>query len=50
MMVDFKFDDIQVSLHRDFPEVELAGKLTVSLYWWVELCEPTLHREFYCIL
>ena len=32
---------IQVSLHREPPEVGLVEKLTGSLYWWVELCVPT---------
>ena len=32
MMVDFKFDTLQVSLHRESPEVGLVKKLTVSLY------------------
>ena len=45
MMVDFKFDAlaIQVSLHREPPEVGLVEKLTRILYWWVEQCVPTLH-------
>ena len=45
VMVDFKF--IQVSLHREPPEVGLVKKLTGSLYWQVEQCVPTLHRECY---
>ena len=45
-MVDLKFDAMQVSLHRDPPEVGLVEKLTGSLYWWVELCVPSLHREW----
>ena len=47
MIVDFKFDAlyIQVSLHTEPPEVELVEKLTGSLYWWMELCVPTIHRE-----
>ena len=33
VMVDFKFDDLlQVSLHREPPEVGLVKKLTGSLY------------------
>ena len=36
---------IQGCLHREPPEVGLVEKLTVSLYWWVELCVPTLHKE-----
>ena len=47
-MVDFKL--VQVSLHREPPEVGLVEKLPGSLYWWVELCVPTLHREYYCTL
>ena len=31
---------IQRSIHKEPPEVGL-----VSLYWWVELCMPTLRRE-----
>ena len=44
VMVDFKFDDlaIQVSLHREPPEVGLLKKLFGSLYWWMEQCVPTL--------
>ena len=38
---------IQVSLHKEPPEVGLVKKLTGSLYWWVEQCVPTLHRECY---
>ena len=34
MMVDFKFDALQVCLHREPPEVGLVEKLTGSLYWW----------------
>ena len=45
MMVDFKFDALQVSLHRKPPEVGLVKKLTGSLYWWGEQCVPTLHIE-----
>ena len=46
MMVDFKFDALlQVSLHRESPEVGLVKKLTGSLCWWVEQHVPTLHRE-----
>ena len=46
MMVDFKLDAIyQVNLHREPPEVVLVEKVSESLYWWVELCVPTLHRE-----
>ena len=44
-MVDFKFDALQVSLHREPPEVGLVENLTGSLYWWVEQYVPTLHRE-----
>ena len=25
-------------------------KVIRNLYWWVELCVPTLHRECYCTL
>ena len=42
MMVDFK---LQLSLHKEPPEAGLVKKLTGSLYWWVEQCVPTLHRE-----
>ena len=50
MMVDFKdfkFDALylQVCLHREPPEVGLVEKLSGSLYKWVELCVPTVHRE-----
>ena len=39
MMVDFKFDALlQLSLHKEPPEVGLVKKLTESLYWWVEQC------------
>ena len=48
VMVDFKFDALyQLSLHKEPPEVGLVKKLTGSLYWWVEQCVPTLHRECY---
>ena len=47
VMVDFKFDAIQLSLHKELPEIGLVKKLTGSLYWWVEQCMPTLHRECY---
>ena len=48
-MVDFKFDalySLQLSLHKEPPEVGLVKKLTGSLYWWVEQCVPNLHREW----
>ena len=38
---------IQESCHNETPDVELREKLTGSLYWWVEQCVPTLHREYY---
>ena len=38
---------IQLSLHKEPPEVGLVKKLTGSLYWWVEQCMPTIHRECY---
>ena len=38
---------IQLSLHKEPTEVGLVKKLTGSLYWWVEQCVPTLHRESY---
>ena len=43
MMVDFKCDAlyVQVSLHREPPEVGLGEKLSGSLYWWVGV--PSLH-------
>ena len=44
MMIDFKFD-AQLSRRKEPPEVGLVKKLTGSLYWWVEQCVPTLHRE-----
>ena len=47
VMVDFKFDALQLSLHKEPPEVGLVKKLTGSLYWWVEQCVPTLHRGCY---
>ena len=31
MMVDFKFDALQLSLHKEPPEVRLVKKLTESL-------------------
>ena len=43
MMIDFKFDALQESFHRETPEVGLVEKLTGSLYWWVEQCVPTVH-------
>ena len=43
VMVDFKFH-AQV-IDRESPEVGLVEKLSGSLYWWVELCVPILHRE-----
>ena len=41
------FCSIWVSLHREHPEVGLVEKLTGSLYWWVEQCVPSIHRECY---
>ena len=42
-MVDFQIRcSVQVSPHRDPPEVRLVEKLTVRLYWWVELGMPYL--------
>ena len=32
---------IEVSLHREPPEVGLVIKLSRSLYWWAELCVPS---------
>ena len=46
MKVDFKFS-IQVSLHREPPEDGVVQKLSGSVYWWVELGVPSLHRECY---
>ena len=42
MMVNFKFDAlyIQVSLHREPPEVGLVEKLTGNLYEWNSTCQP----------
>ena len=40
-MIDFKFYALQVSLHREPPEVGLVEKLSRSLYWWVELGVPS---------
>ena len=44
MMVDFKFI---YSRHREPPGVGLGEKFSGSLYWWVELGVPSLHRECY---
>ena len=44
MMVNFKFEALAIQIRKP-PEVGLVEKLTGSLYWWVELCVPTLHRE-----
>ena len=33
VMIDFKFDALQVSLHREPPVVRLVEKLTRNLYW-----------------
>ena len=41
MKVDFKFDSIQLSLHREPPEVGLVE--AESLYRWVELGMLSLH-------
>ena len=38
---------IQLSLHKEPPEVGLVKKLTGSLYEWVIRHVPTLHREYY---
>ena len=38
---------IQVSLHREPPEVRLVTNITRCLYWWVKQHVPTLHRECY---
>ena len=48
VMVDFKFD----ALYRyvSIESLLISGeqkKLTRNLYWWVEQCVPTLHRECY---
>ena len=45
MMVESKFDALQVRRHRGPPEVGFVEKLSRSLYWWVELGMPSLHRE-----
>ena len=47
VFVDFKLMLYTISLLREPPEVGLIEKLTGSLYWWVEQCVPTLHRESY---
>ena len=44
MMVDFKFDALQVCLRREPPEVGGVKKLSKSVYWWVEQYVPTLLR------
>ena len=50
-IVDFKFDALYTGiLHREPPEFGLVEKLSRSLYWWVELCVPFLHRVWYCTL
>ena len=41
-MVDFKFDTVQESHHRKPSEVGLVETFSGSLYWWVELCLPSL--------
>ena len=48
VMVDFKFDALYryVSIESLLKSGE-QKKLTGSLYWWVEQCVPTLHRECY---
>ena len=46
MIYTGKSSFIQVSLHREPPEVGLVEQLTGNLYWWVELCVPILHRIF----
>ena len=46
MIVDFKFGAlVVVSLRSDPPVVGLVEKLTGRLYWWEELCVPSLHRH-----
>ena len=57
MMVDLKFDALYrqvyieslevVSRQRKPSEVGLVEKLSGSLYWWVEMGVPFLHRECY---
>ena len=44
VMVDFKFDG-KSSWRASISWV--SRKLFRSLYWWVELCVPTLHRDCY---
>ena len=46
-MVDFKFDALYRQVFIESFLVGLVEKLTESLYWWMELCVPTLHRECY---
>ena len=43
MIVDFKYEALYI--HRENPEVVLVEKLIGSLYLWMELCVPTLHRS-----
>ena len=45
-MVDFKFNAVYVSLHREPSEVGLVEKLFGSLYWWVELGMGLSHYFF----
>ena len=35
----------KVSHHREPPDVRLIEKVSGNLYWWVELCVPSLIRE-----
>ena len=47
-MVDFKFE--QVCHHKRAFGSRVSSNVIWSLYWWVELCVPSLHRECYCTL
>ena len=47
VMVDFKYDALYRYVSIESIEVGGVKKLTGSLYWWVEQCVPTIHRECY---
>ena len=41
MMLDFKFDAIQLSLHKEPPQVGLVKQLTeVCISGWYSTCQP----------
>ena len=47
LMMMMKMVVMMISRHREPSEVRLVEMLSGSLYWWVELCVPSLHRECY---